>query len=279
MRQLLLSLGCAALLIGCQPDGDQIGSSLDKPTFDEYVQSLYQEPGTGLYIVDWDVPVATKEGLRPYYDRLYSDGALTVFTENGKDVLWDDTQKHQLTYCVSKTFAARHADVVAAIAAATGDWSSAADVQFIYKPELDDNCTASTPGVVFDVNPVNDGQFIARAFFPNSPRDQRNVLIDGTAFQMPADTEITLHNILVHELGHSLGLRHEHVHADMMNIPFENWFNCILEPLIDQNFRVVNEYDTASTMHYPQCGGNGNLSMTQLDRDGIAMLYGKPVVP
>ncbi len=278
MRQRFIAcVFTAVVLLGCQSNGQQnIGSTLDKPSFEQFVQSLYQEPRTGLYIVDWDEPVATVEGLRPYYDRLYGDQALTVHQENGVDIIWDDTQKKNLTYCVSTSFGDRHGDVVAAIQAATGDWMAAGDVKYIYKPELDSNCTASTQGVVFDVNPAHDGQFIARAFFPNSPRDQRNVLVDDTAFDMPDTLDVNLHGVLVHELGHSLGFRHEHVHADMMNIPFENWFNCILEGLIDQNYRIVNEYDINSTMHYPQCGGTGNLQMTELDRQGVAMLYGKP---
>ncbi|WP_437738153.1 pre-peptidase C-terminal domain-containing protein [Sorangium sp. So ce1335] len=57
--------------------------------------------------------------------------------------------------------------------------------------------------VVFDVRPVNVfGECLARAFFPDTPRDQRNVLIDNTAF---GPGEPSLEGVLRHELGHTLG--------------------------------------------------------------------------
>jgi len=266
---------CTAGLVGCQ-SGDQLGSTLDKPSFEEFVASVYQESQSGLYIVDWDVPVASVEGLRPYYDRLYSDGALTVHQENGEDVLWDNTQKYQLTYCVSTSFGDRHKEVITAMADATADWMGAGDVRFIHDASQDGNCTASNESVLFDVNPSSDGQFIARAFFPNSPRDQRNVLIDDSAFNVPSDSAITVHNVLVHELGHALGFRHEHVHAAIMDIPFEAWFNCLLEGFIDSNYRLVGEYDKDSTMHYPQCGGTSDLSLSANDATVMEQLYGPP---
>ena len=121
---------------------------------------------------------------------------------------------------------------------------------------------AGNTNVVFDVRPVNSGgQYLARAFFPNDPRSSRNVLIDNTAFGSIAP--YTLAGILRHELGHTLGFRHEHTRPEAGTC-FE-----------DNNWRPLTAYDRASIMHYPQCNGSStNLSMTETDRVGVRSLYG-----
>jgi hypothetical protein len=259
----------------CQGDGSNVNSNQDKPSFDAWVASLYQEPDTGLYIVDWDVPVSDYNELRSYYDRIYNGGSLTVHQANGVDVIWDENQKHELTYCISDSFGNRKQQVVDAMAAATDGWMDAADLTYSYVPAEDGNCTAQNNNVLFDVNPVDSGQYVARAFFPNQPRDQRNVLIDDMAFDIE-DPIFTLEGVLEHELGHTLGFRHEHVRADIFDIPFENWLSCVLEGILDPNYRPVTEYDSASVMHYPQCGGTGTLSITELDIAGARSIYGAP---
>lgn len=281
MRARLTSPIRPALLVAvlmtaaCQGDDSNVQSSRDVPSFDAWVASLYQEPDTGLYIVDWDVPVSDYNELRSYYDRIYNGGSLTVHQANGVDVIWDESQKHELTYCVSNSFGDRKQEVVDAMASATGGWMAAADLTYTYVPAEDGNCTARNNRVLFDVNPVDSGQYVARAFFPNQPRNQRNVLIDDMAFDID-DPIFTLNGVLEHELGHSLGFRHEHVRADIFDIPFENWLNCVLEGFLDPNFRPVTEYDSASVMHYPQCGGTGTLSITELDIAGARAIYGAP---
>ena len=114
----------------------------------------------------------------------------------GLDARWNETEKLALTYCVSDGFGARKADVIAAMRAATdAGWEQFADVDFVHLTAEDAACNESNPRVVFDVRPVSGQPYLARAFFPNYPRAQRNVLIDSTAF----NTSWTLANILGHE--------------------------------------------------------------------------------
>ncbi len=103
-------------------------------------------------------------------------------------------------------------------------------------------------------------QYIARAFFPSTPKRSRNVLIDDSIWTSGSWTPT---NIIGHELGHTLGFRHEHTRPEAGTC-FE-----------DNNWRPLTPYDSSSIMHYPQCNGtSSNLSMTSTDRAGVAALYG-----
>jgi serine protease len=259
-----VSLAALLALAACSPAMDEeVGSSSPDMTFEEFEAQAYREPWEGgVYIVNGDEPVLNQKHLREFYDRLYtSDGALIVNRVGGGDDRWSDTAKLNITFCISNGFGTRKATVVNAMTTATGNWEAAANVNFVYRSEFDGSCTASQSGVVFDVRQVSGQPFLARAFFPSSPRSQRNVLIDTTAFT----STITLPNILTHELGHTLGFRHEHTRPEAGTC-FE-----------DNNWRALTTYDSASTMHYPQCNGTGTtLVMTARDRQGAAALYGAP---
>jgi hypothetical protein len=73
----------------------------------------------------------------------------------------------------------------------------------------------------------------------------------------------TLQGILRHELGHTLGFRHEHTRPEAGTC-FE-----------DTAWRALTAYDASSVMHYPQCNGTqtGDLVLTDLDRQGATALY------
>src|SRR5213075_1563217 len=89
------------------------------------------------------------------------------------------------------------------------------NVDFIHVAAQDSNCTATNTAVVFDVRPVNvNGQYLARSFFPNEPRSARNVLIDESSFALDPGGKLQLVGILRHELGHTLGARHEHTRPE-----------------------------------------------------------------
>jgi uncharacterized protein (TIGR03382 family) len=268
MMKLLATCASAAALGGCidQPDlGSTAGMS-----FEELKAKTYREPGSGLYILDWDTPVDGDAELYRIWE-LMQQGALAVMTQNGQDVKWDATQKKNLTYCVSNGFGGNKQRVVDAMRVASVDgWEKFADVKFVYVPAQDGNCNNANPNVVFDVNPVNaNGQYLMRAFFPNSPRNQRNVLIDNSAFQPGGTGNVAFANIVAHELGHALGFRHEHIR------PEANAGQCFE----DNQYRGLTTYDSASVMHYPQCNGTStNLAFTARDQQGVAALYGPPIV-
>lgn len=263
-----LIAGCIATvaLLGCVDQPNL--SSTAGLSFEEFKARTYREPTTGLYVLDWDTPVSGDAALYEIWE-LTQQGALAVYSINGQDIKWDATQRKQLTYCVSNAFGANKQQVVDAMKTASDlGWEKLADVDFLYVPAQDANCTAANTAVLFDINPVNaNGQYLMRSFFPNSPRNERNVLIDNTAFQPGGTGGVPFANIVAHELGHTLGFRHEHIR------PEANATDC----LEDNQFRPLTTYDSASVMHYPQCNGTStNLAFTQRDREGVVALYGPP---
>lgn len=261
-RALAVALTCGVVAIGtgCALEAgepvEDIGTN--ELSWEEFRANVYQEPDTGVFIVNGDEAIESEEGLREFYVRLQG-GALAVGTAGGSDVKWSDAQKLNITYCVSTSFGALYSDTVSAMASATGAWQAAANVKFVHLSQYDSNCNGNQGAVVFDVSPVQTSQYLARAFFPNTSRKNRNVLIDDSAY----GNNPNVTGVLRHELGHTIGFRHEHTRPESGQC-FE-----------DNNWRALTAYDRGSVMHYPQCGGsnNGDLVLTNLDKSGANSVY------
>jgi hypothetical protein len=268
----LIALSIVVAASACVDAEPELGSTGAPVDFEDFLATVYQEPGTGTYIVDGDLPIRSLEALRAYHASLGTGQALAIQTNLFGDIKWSDTDKLRLTYCVSTAFGTRYGTVVNAMAAAAADWELAAYVDFTHVPAQDGACTASNDAVMFDVS-VGDGLPVdgkpapdARSFFPNEGRSDRSVIIHPTAFTLPG---VSLTGVLRHELGHTLGFIHEHYRpeAGQDAVAGCHW---------GQWFRPVTSYDSASVMHYRQCGGTqvGDLVLTALDRAGAAAIYG-----
>lgn len=237
-------------------------------SFEEFKGTVYKEPFEGgKWIVNGDTPISDEKQLLEFYEVYVKStlpGELVVNTIDGVEDKWNPQQKKQLTYCVSTTFGGRHADVVAQMESAANEWEKSADIDFIHVAAQDSSCNAQNANVNFDVRPVNvSGQYLARAFFPNEGRSFRNVLIDESSFDLDPAGKLQLVGILRHELGHTIGFRHEHTRPDSGRC-FE-----------DSDWKPLTNYDAFSVMHYPQCNGRGDwsLTLTAMDRNGVACLY------
>lgn len=237
--------------------------------FEDFEAMVFKERfPDGKYIVNGDTAIANKKQLREFFEQNVKPKQTTrlILAQAGSlDAKWNAQQKTKLTYCVSNTFGARQAAVIEQMTGATGEWEKVAAVDFVHDASQDSSCGPSNANVIFDVRPVNvDGEYLARAFFPNDPRASRNVLIDDSSFGLPSSEKLQLVGILRHELGHTLGFRHEHTRPESGKC-FE-----------DNDWRPLTSYDAFSVMHYPQCNGKGDWSLILTDRDknASACLYG-----
>src|SRR5688500_5527651 len=195
------------------PNGATTG---EVPTFQQFADSTYVDVD-GQYVVNGDEVEGSKGSLRQFYDGMVSQphsdpDSLIVNTVSGRDDKWSASQALNLTYCVSDRFGSRKADIVSAMAGGAGLWEAASSkVNFVHVPAQDANCSTRNNAVLFSVEPVQTSQYIARAFFPSTPKRSRNVLVDDSIWTSGSWTPT---NILGHELGHTLGFRHEHTRPE-----------------------------------------------------------------
>jgi hypothetical protein len=267
----LMGLGLASMftVAGC-------GAQDTTLSYEQFKASIYQEPDTGIYILNQDEIAENEDELRAAYARYASEEFnhangvsskeqnLIVNRVGSADDKYSTTRAANLNYCISSSsFGTRYSTVVNAMNSATASWEGTARVNFVHSSTYDSSCSSSNASVWFNVRQVNSGgQYLARAFFPSNSRSAREVLIDTTAFG--SISPYTLAGILRHELGHTLGFRHEHTRPEAGGVCFE-----------DNSWRALTSYDAYSVMHYPQCNGRntGDLNLTTSDRNGARALY------
>jgi serralysin len=258
-----------ATLFGCGSDSEVL-------TYDEFAAQAYQEPDTGFRVMNGDELVETdalmaekyNEYLQSVADAADREAGLATTEQpsivnrvNGQDDKWSASQAQNLTYCIDqKSFGSRYSTVVNAMNSATAAWEAAGRINFVHVSSEDGRCNSRT-NVVFNVRQVNVSSYLARAFFPSTSRRGRELLVSYTSFGNISPWTLT--GVFRHELGHTIGLRHEHTRPESGTC-FE-----------DNSWRALTAYDSSSVMHYPQCNGtqNGDLTLTNSDKSGAAQLY------
>lgn len=195
------------------------------------------------------------------------ENALLGIINAGKIVRW--APNTELTYCVLKdTFAneREYKIVLKNMLKATKSWEEVCGIKFKHLRKMDTSKSDRPNGVMFPVRGINaSGKFIASAFFPTYPKYRWRILIDPTYFT----SSYSKTGVLVHELGHVMGFRHEHPrNGAPATCPNEDLGNTI----------ELTDYDPKSVMHY-FCGGVGSktLYLSELDKKGAQKIYGPPL--
>jgi hypothetical protein len=276
MKPVLISM-LVTLGMGCT-----IGGESEPPLSYEEFQATFistyvdDEGNEGIFYDD-EQPLASMDQVAKLYEIYVAakttgeriDEATANTTVSGKITKWDAATAKNLTYCVSNKFGDDKAKIVNAVKDAGAAWTSATNgtVKFVYVPEHDEKCNTKAP-VVFDVNPSkNIGGAAAKAFFPDEPRNKRRVLVNLDEF-FSAGVPYT--GIMRHELGHSLGLRHETARKEAIKKYGKHCFE-------DIYYKTLTAYDDKSVMTTPYCMGddlkNTSLTLTAKDKEGIRKLY------
>ncbi|HET9452435.1 MAG TPA: M57 family metalloprotease [Aggregicoccus sp.] len=266
ITRVIGALAALSLACGCGGEASSSGGARELSqglTYEQFRDELaVYEPEYGVYVANGDEAFEGEAALREFYEASIKPGALAIYRTSTGDVKWSASQALSLSYCVSTKFGANYTRVVNAMASATAEWEATAGINYVHLSQYDGSCTNRQSAVVFDVNPVSSGgQYLARAFFPNASRRSRNVLIDGSSFGNISPWTLT--GVLRHELGHTLGFRHEHTRPEAGTC-FE-----------DNQWRALTPYDSSSVMHYPQCNGtqSGDLVLTSSDKSGARSAY------
>lgn len=263
MKKVIFGAALALVVVGC-------AGPAEVPSFEELRDETRRSfEGESYHLVSGDIAVSEQE-LRAMYDHMIS-GISTreqhsiVNRVSNRDDKWSATQAQNLTYCVSSEFGSNKARVISELASATAAWEGAARVNFVYNSAQDSRCTGSNRNVTFAVRPWTSSG--ACAFFPSGGGCVRRTLVMNLAsFPTPDVPNVTSLGVFRHELGHILGLRHEHTRPESGTC-FE-----------DTSWRALTPYDSNSVMHYPWCNGNlqSSLAITASDAAGVAALYGAP---
>jgi len=280
----LRSLAVAAVAVaaaGCSSgdfagDGETVTTVGAEPMvdWDTYRASAREIPGHGL-LVEFDLLFPTEEALYEHWQKTYARGpgeALTVhtMTVNGVTVddIWPSPERWDITYCVSPGFtSAQMSALLPALDQATGEWGAFLGLRF-RRVTVSGTCDENNNQVFFNVRPAT----YTNGNYPSVPRNQRIVNLDSdgaqSAFVMDA-YGVDLVGTLRHELGHIIGLVHEH-----------KWNPNCPSAKDDANTpaRQLTPYDQMSVENYPTPGcrnpTGGGFYISPLDVYGTVNLYG-----
>lgn len=260
----------------------------------ERYRSAARPAPSGGWIAEGDLHFSSEDDLRTYFDeRMLEDvdkAHAIQRDSNGYVPKFAWPAQRNIRYCVSDAFAPNKATWVTRMADAARAWERVANVRFVYSSAFDSACTATQAGVDFAVIRADGGE----GYFACSkllwPEMIGQCPTSGAlgVLEIDSNLDVTLGGqlpnltptgVLRHELGHILGLRHEHPWRAMVGAPCTETPDFAALDLTGLQLTDV-AYDQQSVMHYPfvDCGGQSSSSYTLSKTDvfSIHRLYDMP---
>ena len=249
-------------------------------TYDEFKAQAYQEPDTGIYVMNGDELVETEEAMSALYDSYLqsvadaadrADGVATIQQGSivnrvgGADDKWSASQALNLTYCISSSsFGSRYSAMVSAMDSATGAWeASGTPSTSCTHSRRTRNCTSRNTSVVFNVRQVSDAASTSRARSSRAPR--------ATAARSSSSTSVVRQHLAVDARPASCATSSATRSASATSTRAPRRAPASRTTTGARSPRTTRR----SVMHYPQCNGtqNGDLVLTNSDKAGVSALY------
>jgi hypothetical protein len=306
IEPLILGFVCCAL-VACYAGHDSESVSVhDEPSTEDLWQRFLAtaRPGAGNgYVVDGDLYYPSLEALRAAFDEAMEADVEKAHEykqiSTGKIPTFSLSAAKSIKYCVSDSFAAAKSTWVTAMADATKAWEQKVNVRFSYQSGLDSSCNWQQAGVDFAVGRADGiNQYCAANKMgwqdTSCPIGGFNTYLGVLSIDTTFDPSVggqypnvTPTGALRHELGHILGLRHEHPWRGG-NVAGST---CPELPTQSDTTGVqlgTTSYEQASVMHYPfndpnpptmeDCGGdpNSDFHITNVDAQDTQRIYGMP---
>jgi hypothetical protein len=260
------------------------------PSFEEF--KSWARPAGDSFVIEFDLPIRDEAELRAHYEerfiaqrqksavRLTTTGAAgcASLSPTCVDDKFYSGQQRDLRYCIDDDFGVLKPNMITAMAAANAawkapvSWASTSHVKLTYVSTHDAACGINDPlpsSVYLKVSRWDQPK--ACAFWPSgrtcSGLDGRTIGYGPAGF-----SSAEMQEVMIHEVGHVLGMHHEHHRLDAPNGSSCPWYN---------EMRFLTPVDTVSIMAYKlawdACGLTGGVTVSAGDAAGVRRLYGMPV--